>query len=90
MLARPWMSVWLGLRGAIFQHRNVVTQPHIARIECGSIFEFAGSVREFSVLNMVPGQNAMGQWVAHGVAGELVGIFVGSLFLFFGFEFLVG
>ena len=79
-----------GLCGAIFQHRDVIAQPHIAGIEFGSIFEFAYSVSEFSVLNVVPGKDAMGQCIAHGVAGKLIGILVGSLFFSSSFEFLVG
>ncbi len=53
-----------GLRHAVFQHRKVVADPHIAPVESGSVTQFFGGVFKLAVLQVVPGQSAMGDLIA--------------------------
>ena len=59
------------LGGAKAENGNVVAQPHVALIEGRGIASFVGSVGEFAMLDVVPGENAVGEGVADGVGGKL-------------------
>src|SRR5208283_1007583 len=75
----------LRLGDAILQHGKVVANPHVALVERGGVAEFFGGGVELGVLNVVPGQGAVGDLVALG-GDERSGIFV--VFCVFVFIFI--
>jgi len=62
------------------ERREVVTNPHVSLVEDGRAAELRDGLVEFSVLDMIPGQDSVGEGVADCRGGKLRIFVVGSFF----------
>ena len=79
----------LRLCDAVFQHRHVIAQPHVALVESGGVGEFGRGFVKLAVLDVVPGEDAVGERTADRVSGQEIGILPRSPLFSLRFEFLV-
>src|ERR1700726_3082011 len=66
--------VMSSLRDAVFEDGNVITYTPVAWIDDDGVAEFRRGLGEFAVLDVVPGEDTMGDTVADRVVGKQVRI----------------